>query len=363
MLNDNYYIKSSIHKNRSGVRQNIRTFLQFFNDFYDKLRVDKHPNFYHEMSDPYGFALLCQDYADKNIKYDMDLTCEEIFNKEATVDHMDYTTYHGQFSFKELLSILYRGYWFDYDKALAIYQNQHDAFHIFNQILNGSGYIFNRYNTHLKHAQQAIKYATQSIITLNEDLPIQTPHIWRLCDGMVAPFIVMKHNRDIKVKKCDCHGFGDGLFVISNNHIIDVLRINDTWFDDLPLENRLKFAYKCTEYPIAGYIKAWSWRSILQAGQLLKANSTNGLLVRGCRDDFYNNRWFNWSKTSLIYCYNKQGQLVAHSRGRNKPDFYTLEGDLGVISPFEERKIERVFLDDFDIREFQKILELKYDGD
>lgn len=358
MLNDNYNLKSTITPNRKGTNQNIRTFLQLFNAFYNKIRLREFPNFYHEMCDPYGFALLCKDYNSKTIVYDMDLTCQQIFNGEATEEHIDVPTYKGQFTFKEILNFLYYGFWFDYNKALAVYRNQHNAFHVFNQIINGNGFIFNRAKPELKKSRVATKFATESIIELDENARIQLPHIWRLCDGMVPPFIVMKHSRDMQVVEAECHGYGDGIFVVANEKIIDVLKINDTWFADLPLENRLKFGYKCTEYEMADYGKAWSWRSILDVGKMIGANSTHGLLVRGCRDDFFNNRWFNWSKTSLVYCFENNGQLQASLRGPRQPDFYTLEGDLGIINPFEEKKTERVFLDNFDIREFQKIMEL-----
>lgn len=358
MLKDNYILKGSLTKERKGVNQNIRTFLDFFNAFYDKIRQGKYPSLFHEMCDPYGFALLCKDYKNPQLKYDMDCTCKEIFEGKGESDHMDYITYHGEFSFIEILNFLYRGYWFDYEKAIEIYNNQHDALDIFKQITHGTGYIHNRARPELNKARKAQTYAMESIVSLNDEKPIQIPHIWRLCDGMVAPFIVMKHFRDIKVKKAECHGYGEGVFLVANNEIIDVLKINDTWFTDLPLETRLKYGFKCTEYEMAQYAKAWSWRSILDVGKMMGANSTNGLLVRNSRENFFNNRWFNWSKTSLIYCFKTNGKLIANSRGPSVPAFYTLEGDEGVINPIEERKQERVWLDNFDIKEFQKILSL-----
>lgn len=359
MLNDNYTLRSSIIKNRSASYQNIRTFLEAFNNFYNLLRIREKPSFYRELCDPYGFALLCEDYKNDNILYDMDLSCKDIFEQKAKKDHMDLYTYQGCFTFREILDMLYRGFLFDYRKAMNVYRNQHDAFHIFNQIINGNGYIFNREKPELTRSRTAIKTAFESIISLNENKQIQIPHIWRLCDGMVAPFIVHKFNRDIRITEAECHGFGEGIFLISNDKIIDCLKINDTWFTDLPLEERLKFAFKCTEYEVQQYGKAWSWRSILETGKMLEANSTNGLLVRGAREDFYQNRWFNWSKKSLIYCRKVKGQLGVSMKGRSKPEYYTLEGDEGIISPFEEKKYDRIYLDDFDIKEFQKIMELK----
>lgn len=359
MLHDNYILRSNIAKQREASYQNIRTFLEAFNNFYNSLRIREKPSFYRELCDPYGFALMCEDYKDNTIVYDMDLTCKEIFENKAKNEHMDLYSYHGCFTFREILDMLYRGFLFDYKKAINVYRNQHDAFNIFNQIINGNGYIFNREKPELAKSRKATKTAFESIITLDENKPIQVPHIWRLCDGMVAPFIVNKFSRDIHTVTAECHGFGDGIFLLSDEKIIDCLKINDTWFTDLPLEERLKFAFKCTEYEVQEYGKAWSWRSILDVGKMLEANSTNGLLVRGARENFFQNRWFNWSKTSLIYCKKANGQLVAKTQGRLQPDYYTLEGDEGIISPFEEKKYNRMYLDDFDIREFQKIMELK----
>ncbi len=359
MLKDKYHLKSSINQDRRGTNQNIRTFLTFFNGFYDGVRMRRKPNFYQELRDPYGFALMCEDYKDLNIKYDMDLTCKEIFEGEAQENRINQITYHGQFNFIEILDMLYLGFLFDYQKAIDVYNNQGNAFNIFNQIINGNGFIFNRAKPELKKSRERIKNAFESIISLDENLPIQKPHIWRLCDGMIAPFIVHKHNPDIHIETANCHGFGEGIFILAGNKIIDCLKINDTWFTDLPLENRLQFAYKCTEYDVIQYSKAWSWRSILETGKMMDANKTHGLLVRGARENFFHNRWFNWSKTSLIYCKKNNGQLVSRVKGNIKPAFYTLEGDEGIISPFEERKYERMYLDDWDINEFRKILELK----
>lgn len=316
------------------------------------------PSFYHDMKDPYGFALMCEDYKHLKPIYDMDMTCKEIFEGKGTVSHMDCVTYQGQFTFKEILDFLYIGFLFDYRKALDVYNNQKNAFNIFNQIINGQGYIHNRAKPYLKKTQSASKFAIESIISLDDSLKINMPHVWRLCDGMVPPFIVTKYHSDMRIVWADCHGFGEGLFIVSNDEIIDCLKINDTWFTDLPLESRLQFAFKCTDYDVMQYGKAWSLRSILETGKLLGGNSRDGLLVRGARETFFKNRWFNWSETSLIYCRKKNGELISKTVGNVKPDFYTLKGDEGIISPFEERKHERVYLDNWDIKEFQKILEL-----
>ena len=92
MLNDKYLLKSTISAPRKGVQQNIKTFLDLFNVFYDKIRQGGHPSLYHDMCDPYGFALLCKDYKSSDRKYDMNMTCEDVFNEKATEDHIDCIT-------------------------------------------------------------------------------------------------------------------------------------------------------------------------------------------------------------------------------------------------------------------------------
>ena len=127
---------------------------------------------------------------------------------------------------------------------------------------------------------------------------------------------------------------------------------------DTPLENRLSFGVHSRNYEIAPYMKAFSWRSAFNAGEILGLNKNDGILVRPCYENFFKTSWFEWSKTSLLYCCNINGNLQISNRKRSKPDFYTLEGDLGEVSPYEERIYERIWLDDFDIQEFQQILSL-----
>lgn len=359
MIEDKYQLRSSITRGRRGTNQNIGVFLKFFNNFYNNLLMHNRPNFFQEMRDPYGFALMCEDYENKDLKYDVHATCHEVFDGKSIEDNCDLLTYQGAFTFFDILDMLYLGFIFDYKKAVNVYENQNNAFDVFNQIINGDGFIFNRARPDLKKSRNNIKHAFESRITLNDNLSIRLPHIWRLCDGMVAPFIVSKYNPDIRVAKAECHGFSDGIFVLCDNEIIDCLKIGDTWFTDLPLDQRLSFAYKCSDYKVARFGEAWSFRSALDVGRLLGADSKNGLLIRGVRENFFENRWFNWSESSLVFCKKRGDKLVSKTPGGAKPTFYTLDGSEGIVNPFEERVHERVFLDDWDIREFQKIMELE----
>lgn len=358
MLNDPYTIRSAWQREKRAANSNINTFLKDFNQFYNNIRLRKHPSLSTYLRDPYGWAMLCKDY-DMDLTYDRNCTCSDVWHMKGEKDSVEHPTYQGQFTFKQILNMLYRGYWFDFDKALNVYNNQHSAFSVFNQICNGRGYVQNRVRPDFKDVAQYMKHAFESEISLDENYPIRIPYIHRVCDGFVPPLIVMKHEPPYSLEHMKCHGYGEGLFLVdSNKTIVDVLRINDLWMCDLPLENRLKFATSCVEAEVKPYLKAWSIRSCFRVGRMLNAEPTNGLLIRGGREDFYNNYWFNWCATSLVYCYNVRGEMKSSSRGRSKPDWYTLEGDLGYIEPIEERTKEKIWLDDFDICEFRLILSL-----
>ena len=81
MLHDNYILRSNITKPREASYQNIRTFLEAFNNFYNSLRIKEKPSFYRELCDPYGFALMCEDYKNNRIMYIYRIKNKFNFNK------------------------------------------------------------------------------------------------------------------------------------------------------------------------------------------------------------------------------------------------------------------------------------------
>ena len=123
------------------------------------------------MCDPYGFALICKDYKNDDLIYDRDLSCKTIFEGGAIEEDIHLPTYHGQFDFIEILDMLYIGFLFDYRKALNVYKNQGNAFNIFNQIINGNGYIYNRARPMLAKSRKFSKYAFESIVSLGLNIP------------------------------------------------------------------------------------------------------------------------------------------------------------------------------------------------
>ena len=50
---------------------------------------------------------------------------------------------------------------------------------------------------------------------------------------------------------------------------------------------------------------------------------------------------------------------MAFNTKKSEPDYYTLGKDLAELNSVEKRVDEKMWLDDFDIKEFQRILELK----
>lgn len=360
MLSDPYITSSNFRPKKSAANCNVKRFYKEFEKFYIDVRAGKKPDLPHPICDPYGFALLCKDYDTsplKTAKSGVDISCKESFEKKINTEYD--SIFKFKFPFEALVGLLNKAYFFDVKMALKVYRMQHDAFDIFNQIMNGQGYVINKENRKKKAVRKLINNAFDSKIALNEDSHISIPYKQRVCDGKTWPCIVSNNYISATIKKSEIGGYGQGLFVVGNDNLVyDVLKINDLWVTDTPLENRLKFATKCQEYDAAPYIKAYSWRSALDAGRVLNCNQTEGILVRPCWEDYFDTSWFQWASNSLIYCCNIKGKLRISNRQRSIPDYYTLEGDLGEVNPIERREYERIWLDDFDIKEFQQILKL-----
>ena len=358
MLSDPYITSSNFRPKKSAAECNVKRFYEEFDKFYTDVRSGRNPDLPHPICDPYGFALLCKDYErEGSARTNMDITCKESFEKNINTEYD--SIFKSKFSFEVLIGLLNRAYLFDVKIALKIYKMQHDAFDIFNQIMNGQGYIINRVNRNKKAIRKLMNHAFNSRISLNENKHIPVPYKQRVCDGKSWPCIITNNYENAVIKKVEIGGYGEGIFLIGNDKLIyDVLKINDLWVADTPLENRLKFATKCSEYETAPYIKAYSWRSALDAGRILGCNQKNGILVRPCYEDYFETSWFQWASNSLIFCCNIKGELKIANRQRSVPDYYTLEGDVGEVDIRERREYERIWLDDFDIKEFKQILKL-----
>ena len=358
MLNDGYTISSNFRPKKQSIDCNVKEFFELFEQFYTKILSRHLPDFPYQLRDPYGFALLCNDYKPlSEKKCDGNPLCKEAFKNHYKTEYD--SLFKFQFPFKVLLDLLYRGYYFDYDLAMNIYNMQRNPLDIFIQIMNGHGFIMNRLKPNKKKVGKLMNYAYDSKITLNENKNINVPYKHRVCDGKTWPCIISRSYLNAQILKDDTDGFGEGLFVVTEyDMIIDVLKINDLWLVDTPLENRLSFAVHSRNYKPLPYMKAFSWRSSIKAAKILKCNKEEGVLVRPCHEDFFKNTWFEWSERSLIYCCLINGELKVSGRKSSKPDFYTLDGYEGEIDPYEERVYERIWLDDFDIQEFKMVLGL-----
>lgn len=359
MIEDEFHILSNFRPSKKSISVNVKEFYELFESFYTKVLGQKIPDFPYDLRDPYGFALLCEDYKPiyGGVDTDTNPSCEKAFLNGFNTP-FDSVLKH-KFSFKVLLDLLYRGYYFDYDLAMNIYEMQNNPLRIFKEIMNGHGFIMNRLAPNKKKVGKLMNFAYDSKITLNENRPIGIPYKHRVCDGKTWPCIVSRSYQAADVVKDDTDGFGEGLFIVNNhNNIIDCLKINDLWLVDTSLDNRLKFAVHSRNHEVEPFMKAFSWRSAFDAGKILKCNKDEGLLIRPCHEDYFKNIWFEWSKNSLIYCCSINNELRISNRGKSKPDFFTLEGYLGEVNPYEKRLYERIWLDDFDIQEFQRILKL-----
>ena len=360
MLEDNFIIGSEAASNaRKANSTNVNKFFKAFHKFYYEVKMGKNPNFVRNLCDPFGFALLCKDYP-FDVYIDKSKNCRAIYDGYGKRNNTEYAYYKGMFNFKQLLTLLYRGYLFDYNLAVDIYNMQHDSLDIFKKIMYGQGYVVNRFDYSKTRVRRYYKSAYPSKLTLNEDNNINIPYIHRLCDGIVFPVIVSPYNRGLHIETLDSKNYGNGLCILDNNdNIVDVLRINDTTFIDNPLENRLKFANNFKGHDVIQYGKAWSLRSAFDIAKMCDANRTNGVLLRPCYQDFFNNTWFQWCETSVVFCCEINEELVTFNTKKSDPDYFTLGGDLAELNPVEKRVDEKMWLDNFDIKEFQRILELK----
>lgn len=361
MLHDSFRISSKFHPDKRCANTNAESFFTDFHEFYYNVRMKKNPSLPKSICDPYGFMLLCEDFKDVEVNLDKALKCKAVYKGEGKKNNISYQYYKGMFTVPQLLNLLYRGYWFDYNLAINIYNIQHDALSIFSQIMNGRGYIMNRFKPGYKKVGKLMNYASESKISLDEDKFIPIPYVNRVCDGMSWPCIINKNVGGYYcIREDDVGGYGVGLCMLDyEDNIVDVLKINDTWLTELPLATRLNFAHKFKNFEPIPYLKAWSLRSAYDCAKQLGADRHNGVLVRPCHEDFFTNRWFNWNELSLIYCCNINNSLTTYNVKRSKPKFYTLEGEEGKVNPIEERANEKMWLDDFDIKEFQQILELE----
>ena len=62
MPKDNYRISSNFRPGKKSIERDVKGFFEDFESFYDKVLSRHTPDFPYELRDPYGFALLCEDY-------------------------------------------------------------------------------------------------------------------------------------------------------------------------------------------------------------------------------------------------------------------------------------------------------------
>ena len=65
MIEDGYKISSNFRPSKGAVNCKVKRFFTEFEEFYIKVLANDNPDLPHTICDPYGFALLCEDYKDK----------------------------------------------------------------------------------------------------------------------------------------------------------------------------------------------------------------------------------------------------------------------------------------------------------
>ena len=64
MADDPYTISSNFRPKKSATECDVEEFFKTFENFYMNVLMKKTPDLPHKICDPYGFALLCEDYKD-----------------------------------------------------------------------------------------------------------------------------------------------------------------------------------------------------------------------------------------------------------------------------------------------------------
>lgn len=85
MIEDPYSITSQIANVRRYSNMTFDKFIKFATVFYDKTQKGYHPSITRQICDPYGWALLCNDYQDEEFPLNMEASCKDIFEKNARV--------------------------------------------------------------------------------------------------------------------------------------------------------------------------------------------------------------------------------------------------------------------------------------
>ena len=106
MLKDDYRISSNFRPQKKSVLCNVDEFFKGFEDFYMKVKSRNNPDLPHTICDPYGFALLCEDYESHENEVDEDVLCKEAFENHLKTPYD--SIFKFKFPFKVLLDLLFR---------------------------------------------------------------------------------------------------------------------------------------------------------------------------------------------------------------------------------------------------------------
>ena len=105
MIKDHYSISSNFRPKKKASQCNVKEFFEMFEDYYTKVLMRKTPDLPHKMCDPYGFALLCEDYKPimGRTKHNENSSCHDSFLNiwDTPFDSL----YKFKFPFKILLDL------------------------------------------------------------------------------------------------------------------------------------------------------------------------------------------------------------------------------------------------------------------
>lgn len=238
---------------------------------------------------------------------------------------------------------------FNPNKFLELYHYDNSClWFLINSVVNVECFMNNRFHSSMQ---------TGSVEAVLHPIKYKVPNISLKCDGLNFPVEVCKYSDDIRIEEVDIDGFGVATYILCDDEVIDCVKVNDFRLYDSVLSLRKRFLHR-GDKDVAASLRCMNFDEMIKAGKLIGANSKDGLLVRECGDDIINGKWFRWCGDSIYLApVMKSGLPGSIYFNYDKVAYYNMSNER-VGAEIDREIAPTVVLDDIDIINFEKIMEL-----
>lgn len=257
--------------------------------------------------------------------------------------------------FSKNVKHLYTIFHFNLRSFYEVWTYQRNIVRLLHQVVRDDFFVGNRFVKRQKRKWKP-QYELVCFPTRYENIPLPKQH--RVLDGLLFPVIVSLNKGEYRIERLEVTNFGEGDFITCGGEIIDCIRVNDFWQTRNHLKQRLAFSFLVqTDYDEAPMIVCNNMRDIEDAWRLLRANKSDGVLVRSLGENLYENYWLILNKDSaFVGAYTQKGYSLSKN-ARNKRGFVTLEGrHVGSLGYSYTALKNMAWLDAFDIERFSRIV-------